>query len=64
MEAEKAKGIPDDVFRGPIPYHAFLAIAADPFQHYALGRIMNGPFAGISIIRTSKYAGGQSMRSG
>ena len=29
MQAEMATGIPDDVFFGPVPYHAFLAIAGD-----------------------------------
>jgi hypothetical protein len=32
MEAEKETGIPDDVFRGPIPYHAFLSICGDLFK--------------------------------
>lgn len=32
MEAEVAVGIPDDVFFGPVPYHAFLAIAGDLFS--------------------------------
>ena len=32
MEAEKETGTPDDVFRGPIPYHAFLAICGDLFK--------------------------------
>lgn len=32
MEAEKEIGIPDDVFTGPIPYHAFLAICGDLFK--------------------------------
>jgi len=29
MEAEAVNGIPDDVFWGPIPYHAFLSIAGN-----------------------------------
>jgi len=32
MEAESEAGVPDDVFRGPIPYHAFLAIAGSLFR--------------------------------
>lgn|SRR5215469_198070 len=32
MEAEKETGIPDDVFFGPIPYHAFLSICGDLFK--------------------------------
>jgi hypothetical protein len=32
MEAEAVSGIPDDVFWGPIPYHAFLSIAGDLFK--------------------------------
>ncbi len=32
MEAESVTGVPQDVFRGPIPYHAFLAIAGDLFK--------------------------------
>jgi len=32
MEAETATGIPDDVFVGTVPYHAFLAIAGDLFS--------------------------------
>ena len=32
MEAEGATGIPKDVFFGPIPYHAFLAVAGDLFR--------------------------------
>jgi hypothetical protein len=32
MEAEKDTGIPDDVFFGPIPYHAFLSICGDLFK--------------------------------
>jgi hypothetical protein len=32
MEAEAGTGVPDDIFRGPIPYHAFLAIAGDLFK--------------------------------
>jgi hypothetical protein len=32
MEAEAATGVPDDIFRGPIPYHAFLTIAGDLFK--------------------------------
>jgi hypothetical protein len=32
MEAESVTGVPDDVFRGPIPYHAFLSIAGDLFK--------------------------------
>ncbi|HLZ39680.1 MAG TPA: hypothetical protein VKQ11_01880 [Candidatus Sulfotelmatobacter sp.] len=32
MEAETVTGVPDDVFFGPIPYHAFLAIAGDLFR--------------------------------
>jgi hypothetical protein len=29
MEAEATTGVPDNVFFGPVPYHAFLAIAGD-----------------------------------
>jgi len=32
MEAEAATSVPEDVFRGPVPYHAFLAIAGDLFK--------------------------------
>jgi hypothetical protein len=32
METEAATGIPNDVFFGPVPYHAFLAIAGDLFN--------------------------------
>ena len=32
MEAEAATGVPDDVFWGSIPYHAFLSIAGDLFK--------------------------------
>lgn len=32
METESTTGIPDNVFRGPVPYHAFLAIAGDLFN--------------------------------
>jgi hypothetical protein len=32
MESEATTGVPDDVFFGPIPYHAFLAIAGDLFK--------------------------------
>ena len=32
MEAETVTGVPDDVFFGPIPYHAFLSIAGDLFR--------------------------------
>jgi hypothetical protein len=32
MEAKAATGVPDDVFWGPIPYHAFLSIAGDLFK--------------------------------
>ena len=32
METEAATGVPADVFRGPVPYHAFLAIAGDLFK--------------------------------
>lgn len=32
IEAEKETGIPDDVFFGPIPYHAFLSICGDLFK--------------------------------
>ena len=32
MEAEKVTGVPDDVFFGPVPYHAFLAIAGELFK--------------------------------
>jgi hypothetical protein len=32
MEAEAVTGVPDDVFFGPIPYHAFLSIAGDLFK--------------------------------
>jgi hypothetical protein len=32
MEAEPVTGVPADVFFGPVPYHAFLAIAGDLFK--------------------------------
>jgi hypothetical protein len=32
MDAEREIGIPDDVFSGPIPYHAFLAICGALFK--------------------------------
>jgi hypothetical protein len=32
LEAEAVMGVPDDVFFGPIPYHAFLSIAGDLFK--------------------------------
>jgi hypothetical protein len=32
MEAEAVTGVPDDVFWGPVPYHAFLSIAGDLFK--------------------------------
>jgi hypothetical protein len=32
MEVESATGVPDNVFFGPVPYHAFLAIAGDLFK--------------------------------
>jgi hypothetical protein len=32
MEAESVSGVPDDVFWGPIPYHAFLSIAGVLFK--------------------------------
>lgn len=32
MEAESATGVPDDIFRGPIPYQALLAIAGSLFK--------------------------------
>jgi len=32
MEAEAATGVPEDIFFGPIPYHAFLAVAGDLFK--------------------------------
>jgi hypothetical protein len=32
VETEAATGVPDDVFFGPVPYHAFLAIAGDLFK--------------------------------
>jgi hypothetical protein len=32
MEAEAVTGVPDDVFSGAIPYHAFLSIAGDLFK--------------------------------
>ncbi len=32
MEAEAVTGVPEDAFRGPIPYHAFLAIAGDLYK--------------------------------
>jgi hypothetical protein len=32
MKAEAVTGVPDDIFRGPIPYHAFLAIAGALFK--------------------------------
>lgn len=32
MEAEAVAGVPDNVVFGPIPYHAFLAIAGDLFK--------------------------------
>jgi hypothetical protein len=32
MEAEAVTGVPEDVFRGPVPYPAFLAIAGDLFK--------------------------------
>jgi len=32
MEAEAVTGVPDNVFFGPIPYHAFLSIAGDLFK--------------------------------
>lgn len=32
MEAEAVTGVPDNVFRGPIPYHAFLSIAGDLYK--------------------------------
>jgi len=32
MEAEAVTGVPSNVFFGPIPYHAFLAIAGDLFR--------------------------------
>jgi hypothetical protein len=32
MEAESVSGVPDDVFWGPIPYHAFLSIAGALFK--------------------------------
>jgi len=31
MEAEAVTGVPDDVFFGPVPYHAFFSIAGDLF---------------------------------
>ena len=32
MEGETTTGIPEDVFFGPVPYHAFLSIAGDLFN--------------------------------
>lgn len=32
MEKEAAIGVPDDIFFGPIPYHAFLAVAGDLYK--------------------------------
>ena len=32
MEVEAVTGVPDDVFFGPVPYHAFLSIAGDLFK--------------------------------
>jgi hypothetical protein len=32
VEAESITGVPDDVFFGPIPYHAFLATAGELFK--------------------------------
>ena len=32
MEEEAVIGVPDDIFRGPIPYHAFLSIAGDLYK--------------------------------
>ena len=32
MEAEAVTGVPDDIFRGPIPYFAFLSISGDLFK--------------------------------
>jgi len=31
-EGEDVRGVPDDVFFGPVPYHAFLAIAGDLYR--------------------------------
>ena len=63
MEAEVVTGVPDDIFRGPIPYHAFLAIAGDLYK--IEGSVnTNRLSASISTIRTSKYGGGPRMRWG
>ena len=32
MQSESLTDVPSDVFRGPVPYHAFLAIAGDLFK--------------------------------
>jgi hypothetical protein len=32
MEAEAVTGVPENVFWGPIPYHAFLSIAGDLYK--------------------------------
>ena len=32
METEAMTGIPEDVFRGPVPYHAFFSTAGDLFK--------------------------------
>ena len=32
MEAEAVTGVPDDIIRGPTPYHAFLSISGDLFK--------------------------------
>jgi hypothetical protein len=59
MKAESVVGVPDDIYRGPIPYFPYLCacgalvkVDGDPST--------SKPFVSISTILTSKFDGGPS----
>jgi len=60
MEAEATTGIPENVFFGPIPYHAFRQLLAISSESRVRAN-MKVLFANTSTIPVNKYAGGQNM---